>query len=175
MLERYIEKCVIRQVYLCEQLYEKESVLIDRLAEQLDVCPATIINDIDKILLLLKERIATATHEKHTYQVVLLPDLPYQSLLKPFIKDPIFTSSLSIFDWREVGKNIGRGVYFIKQGLYHSDRLMEIFEEMGYLNEEQEEVEIPEKDFRYLLLAVMNYLGKRPEKISLLLSRLVKN
>lgn len=52
----------------------------------------------------------------------------------------------------------------IKQGLYHSDRLMEIFEEMGYLNEEQEEVEIPEKDFRYLLLAVMNYLGKRPEK-----------
>ena len=32
MLERYIEKCVIRQVYLCEQLYEKESVLIDRLA-----------------------------------------------------------------------------------------------------------------------------------------------
>ncbi|MCU7699432.1 hypothetical protein ODV97_02515 [Enterococcus gallinarum] len=46
---------------------------------------------------------------------------------------------------------------------------------MGYLNEEQEEVEIPEKDFRYLLLAVMNYLGKRPEKISLLLSRLVKN
>ena len=54
MLERYIEKCVIRQVYLCEQLYEKESVLIDRLAEQLDVCPATIINDIDKILLLLK-------------------------------------------------------------------------------------------------------------------------
>lgn len=96
MLERYIEKCVIRQVYLCEQLYEKESVLIDRLAEQLDVCPATIINDIDKILLLLKERIATATHEKHTYQVVLLPDLPYQSLLKPFIKDPIFTSSLSI-------------------------------------------------------------------------------
>ena len=138
MLERYIEKCVIRQVYLCEQLYEKESVLIDRLAEQLDVCPATIINDIDKILLLLKERIATATHEKHTYQVVLLPDLPYQSLLKPFIKDPIFTSSLSIFDWREKLAKISEEVFISLSKVYtiRTD-LWRFFEEMGYLNEEQ--------------------------------------
>ena len=99
--------------------------------------------------------------------MVLLPDLPYQSLLKPFIKDPIFTSSLSIFDWREKLAKISEEVFISLSKVYtiRTD-LWRFFEEMGYLNEEQEEVEIPEKDFRYLLLAVMNYLGKRPEKKS---------
>lgn len=177
MLERYIEKCVIRQVYLCEQLYEKESVLIDRLAEQLDVCPATIINDIDKILLLLKERIATATHEKHTYQVVFTAGSSLSELTQTIYQGSYFLQVLYQFligerSWQKISEEV-----FISLSKVYTIRtdLWRFFEEMGYLNEEQEEVEIPEKDFRYLLLAVMNYLGKRPEKISLLLSRLVKN
>ncbi|MFN6651747.1 DNA-binding protein [Enterococcus gallinarum] len=166
MLERYIEKCVIRQVYLCEQLYEKESMLIDRLAEQLDVCPATIINDIDKILLLLKERIATATHEKHTYQVVFTAGSSLSELTQTIYQGSYFLQVLYQFligerSWQKISEEV-----FISLSKVYTIRtdLWRFFEEMGYLNEEQEEVEIPEKDFRYLLLAVMNYLGKRPEK-----------
>ena len=178
MLERYIEKCVIRQVYLCEQLYEKESVLIDRLAEQLDVCPATIINDIDKILLLLKNALLPPLTRSIHITWFFTAGSSLSELTQTIYQGSYFLQVLyQFFDWREKLAKISEEVFISLSKVYtiRTD-LWRFFEEMGYLNEEQEEVEIPEKDFRYLLLAVMNYLGENVlKKISLLLSRLVKN
>jgi hypothetical protein len=166
MLERYIEKCVIRQVYLCEQLYEKNSVSIDHVAEQLDVCPATIINDIEKILLLLNKGIISATHEKHSYQVVFATGYSLSELTQIIYQGSYFLQVLYQFlraerSWQKIAEEA-----FISVSKVYTIRtdLWGFFEEMDYLDEEQNEVIIPEKDFRYLLLAVMHYLGKSAEK-----------
>lgn len=47
MLERYIEKNIFRQVYLCQQLYQKKEITLQAMAERLNVCTPTITNDLE--------------------------------------------------------------------------------------------------------------------------------
>lgn len=49
MLERYIEKNIFRQVYLCQQLYQKKKIALHTMAERLNVCTITITNDAEII------------------------------------------------------------------------------------------------------------------------------
>ena len=52
MFDKYIEKNISRQVYLCERLYEQRQLRVKEAAEKNNVCSTTIHHD----LAVLQER-----------------------------------------------------------------------------------------------------------------------
>ncbi len=68
MLKRYIEKNIFRQVYLCQQLYQKKRISIQLMAERLNACTMTINNDLD----LLSDRKLLRLSEQETPVLLLL-------------------------------------------------------------------------------------------------------
>lgn len=59
MLERYIEKNIFRQVYLCQQLYQKKEIDLQTMAKRLKVCTITINNDLLVLNELFNQEITT--------------------------------------------------------------------------------------------------------------------
>lgn len=66
MLERYIEKNIFRQVYLCQQLYQKKKIALHTMAERLNVCTITITNDLELLKESFGQEILTFERTKNT-------------------------------------------------------------------------------------------------------------
>ena len=49
MIEEYIEKNILRQLFLCGQFYVNKEVNLEKLSYLLHVCTTTLLNDINNI------------------------------------------------------------------------------------------------------------------------------
>ncbi|NVD82035.1 hypothetical protein HV425_00375 [Enterococcus faecium] len=49
MIEEYIEKNILRQLFLCGQFYVNKEVNLEKLSYLLHVCKTTLLNDINNI------------------------------------------------------------------------------------------------------------------------------
>lgn len=49
MIEEYIEKNILRQLFLCGQFYVNKEVNLEKLSNLLHVCKTTLLNDINNI------------------------------------------------------------------------------------------------------------------------------
>ncbi len=56
MIEEYIEKNILRQLFLCGQFYVNKEVNLEKLSNLLHVCKTTLLNDINNIKKNLKNR-----------------------------------------------------------------------------------------------------------------------
>ncbi|MFQ7235396.1 MAG: helix-turn-helix domain-containing protein, partial [Enterococcus hulanensis] len=73
MLERYIEKNIFRQVYLCQQLYQKKEIELQTMAERLNVCTVTITNDLEVLRESFTQEITTFEKNRNTCSVSFDP------------------------------------------------------------------------------------------------------
>lgn len=64
MIEEYIEKNILRQLFLCGQFYVNKEVNLEKLSNLLHVCKTTLLNDINNIKKEFEEQIAY-THLKN--------------------------------------------------------------------------------------------------------------
>ncbi|EOH97587.1 helix-turn-helix domain-containing protein [Enterococcus pallens] len=161
MLEHFIEKNVFRQVYLCEQLYDKKTIQIHEVAEQLEVCPVTVRNDLDTIVELLEPQIQTVEKARNSCRIIFDPACSHLELTQTIYQRSNFLAILAQYltgerNWSTMADNT-----FISLSKVYTIRndLMQFLAEMDYLTEAGEVV-IPEKDYRYLLLALSRYTNQ---------------
>ena len=117
MFDKYIEKNISRQVYLCERLYEKRQLRVKEVAEKNDVCSATIHHDLAVLQERFLEAVVIKKCGRDQYQAdfaLSLPELRWQLCRE----SDFFTLSQTVFSRGGfVAGNRRGGVYFPKQGL----------------------------------------------------------
>ncbi|MGM0213798.1 helix-turn-helix domain-containing protein [Enterococcus sp. AZ109] len=161
MLENYLERNLFRQVYLCEQLYDKKTIQLHEIAEQLEVCPSTVTNDLETIIDLLEPQIVSTSKARNRYTVVFDSTYSRLSLTQTIYQRSYFLSILGQYlagerNWGTIAETT-----FISLSKVYNLRteLKSFFAELGYLKTDGT-VMIPEKDYRYLLLSVVQYTNQ---------------
>lgn len=156
MLENYLEKNIFRQVYLCEQLYENRTIHIHELAEQLQVSSITITNDLEAIIEGLAQHIVTSTKGRNSCTVTFDPSCSCLSVTQTIYRRSYFLRILGLYlaGERNWG-NMAQAAYISLSKVYHlRSGLRTFFADLDYLQEDGT-IQIPEKDYRYLLLSVV--------------------
>ncbi len=64
MIEEYIEKNILRQLFLCGQFYVNKEVNLEKLSYLLHVCKTTLLNDINNIKKNLKNKLFIRIEKK---------------------------------------------------------------------------------------------------------------
>lgn len=158
MLERYIEKNILRQVYLCEQLFEKQAIDIDEVAEQLTVCSVTINHDIENVIGLLQYCISDYAKSKNTCSVHFKAGISLMELTQFIYAQSYFLKFLCYHlegktNYTELAEeefiSISK-VYGLKNTIH------QFFTDCGY-EITGDKVVIPEKDYRFLVLTLIRY------------------
>lgn len=161
MLEYYLEKNIFRQAYLCEQVYDKKTLQIHEAAEQLDVCPVTVRSDLDAIIECLNSQILTVEKARNSCTIVFDPACSQLELTQTIYQRSDFLRVLSQYllgerNWATIAAN----TYISLSKVYTiRNELLDFLSEMNYLREDSTTV-IPEKDYRYLLLAICRYTSQ---------------
>lgn len=162
MLERYIEKNIFRQVYLCQQLYQKKEVSLQVMAERLNVCTITIDNDLDVLKESFEQEILSFERTRNSCKLFFDPAYSLLELTQRLYRRSDFLRVLNDYligntRWSEIAEKeflSTSKIYQIRASIFS------FAEELGYLHSEHQ-IEIPEKDLRYLLLAIAKYTGER--------------
>ncbi|MBO1305243.1 helix-turn-helix domain-containing protein [Enterococcus sp. 669A] len=161
MLENYLEKNIFRQVYLCEQLYENRTIRLHELAEQLQVSSITIANDLEAIIELLEPHIVSTAKGRNCCTVVFDPDCSSLSLTQLIYQRSYFLRILGLYLAGERHWGTMAEASFISLSkVYHlRSSLRSFFDDLHYLQPDGT-LQIPEKDYRYLLLSVVHYTNQ---------------
>lgn len=161
MLEHYLEKNIFRQVYLCEQLYDKKTLQIHDAAEQLEVCPVTVRSDLDTIIDLLEPHIQLVEKGRNSCTIIFDHSYSQLELTQTIYQNSNFLSILSQYLTGERSWSAMADSVFISLSKVYTIRndLMKFLTEMNYLTKDGETI-IPEKDYRYLLLAIIRYTNQ---------------
>ena len=162
MLERYIEKNIFRQVYLCQQLYQKKEITLQTMGERLNVCTPTISNDLDVLRESFAQEIISFERTRNTCKVFFDPAYPLLELTQRIYRRSDFLRVLNDFligntHWSEIAEKeflSTSKIYQIRANIF------DFAKELGYVSSKQE-IKLPEKDLRYLLLAIARYTGER--------------
>ncbi len=162
MLERYIEKNIFRQVYLCQQLYQKKEVFLKSMAERLDVCSITINNDLDALKESFEQEILTFERTRNSCKISFDPAFSLLELSQRIYRRSDFLRVLNDFlvgntHWTEIAEKeflSTSKIYQIRTNIFSFAK------ELGYLDSNNA-IQVPEKDLRYLLLAISRATGDR--------------
>lgn len=73
MIEHYLEKNLLRQLFLCGQFYVNKEVDLPTTATLLHVCQTTLLNDIKSLSRELSDQIIYQSKEKETYSLYFAP------------------------------------------------------------------------------------------------------
>lgn len=159
MLERYIEHNILRQVYLCEQLYDFSKIDIDNSAKLLNVSTPTILSDLESIIESLEYCIESYNKDKHCFIIIFKEDITLSELtqflygqsyvlrfLSYYFKGIFASTTLSDLEYISLSK-----VYKTKK------IVLDFFKENNYLKDKK--IIIPEFDSRNILLALVRYIN----------------
>lgn len=160
MFDKYIEKNISRQVYLCERLYEKRQLRVKEVAEKNDVCSATIHHDLAVLQERFPEAVVIKKCGRDQYQAdfaLSLPELRWQLCRESDFLRCLRRYLVGEASWQEIAE-----AEFISQSKVYQVRsqVQAFFEELGYQKAAERYV-IPEKDYRSLLLALDYFLGEQ--------------
>lgn len=97
MFEEYIEKNILRQLFLCEQFYTKKEVDLVFFSELLGVCKTTLLNDINCLKKELADDILQTKRKKDTYFMYFTPSIPLFSLLQKLAIHSLFLITCRLF------------------------------------------------------------------------------
>ena len=162
MLERYIEKNIFRQVYLCQQLYQKKEITLQAMAERLNVCTPTITNDLEALKESFTQEIISFERTRNTCKLFFDPAYSLLELTQRIYRRSDFLRVLNDFligntHWSEIAEK-----EFLSTSKIYQLRadIFDFADELGYSCSKQQ-LKLPEKDLRYLLLAIARYTGER--------------
>ncbi|WP_053812852.1 helix-turn-helix domain-containing protein [Enterococcus faecium] len=159
-MKGFIEKSVLRRVYLCEKIFENKEIDFITSAKILDVSWQTIKNDIDYITDELSEEIEFIYVKKRKVNIKFKKDVPLLSLTQKIYRDSYFLDFLyhyfegkfNSYQLSEIEYLSLSKVYLVKK------KVIDFFKRYDYVNE-NDEIEIPEFDFRNLALLIERYTG----------------
>jgi hypothetical protein len=164
MLHEFIEKNINRKVYICEQLYLFGEINISQIATILETSKPTIMNDIKFIIDKLQENKLIQKHTRtkdkihiefnKNFSILKSTQLLYnESLFLRFLIH-YFENQFSIIELQKIE--------FLSIGtIYKFKKLvLDFFDKLGYLKENNQII-IPEFDYRNILLIVFRYTGWR--------------
>lgn len=97
MFEEYIEKNILRQLFLCEQFYTKKELDLALLSELLGVCKTTLLNDINCLKKELATEIVQTKRKRDTYSMYFAPSVPLFSLLQKLAVHSLFLKTCRLF------------------------------------------------------------------------------
>ena len=162
MLERYIEKNIFRQVYLCQQLYQKKEIELQTMAERLNVCTVTITNDLEVLRESFTQEITTFEKNRNTCSVSFDPAYSLLELTQRIYRRSDFLRVLNDYligntHWSEIAEK-----EFLSTSKIYQIRadIFAFAEELGCLQQDRQ-IKPREKDLRYLFLAIARYTGDR--------------
>lgn len=97
MFEDYLEKNILRQLFLCGQLYHKKEIDLDELSHLLQVCKTTLLNDIKAIRTELKDEIIYSHREKDTCSLYFDPTIPRFRLIQKLARPSLFLKTCQLY------------------------------------------------------------------------------
>lgn len=90
MIEEYIEKNILRQLFLCGQFYVNKEVNLEKLSNLLHVCKTTLLNDINNIKKEFEEQIAYTHREKDRYTLYFSEHIPRCKIMQQLSQNSLF-------------------------------------------------------------------------------------
>ena len=97
MFEDYLEKNILRQLFLCDQFYHKKEIDLDELSHLLQVCKTTLLNDIKAIRTELKDEIIYSHREKDTCSLYFDPTIPRFRLIQKLARPSLFLKTCQLY------------------------------------------------------------------------------
>ena len=171
MIEKYIERNILREVYLCEQLFEFQEISITKTAKLLGVTTPTLLKDLAKLVNSLEYCIQEHKRERFVYKIIFKKGIALSELTQFLYAQSYFFKFLNYyFQGNFTSVEIANLEYISLSKVYMSKKiLLDFFKENNYLK--YKEVVIPEFDTRNILLALVRYINwegyerKEPEII----------
>lgn len=171
MIEKYIERNILREVYLCEQLFEFQEISITKTAKLLGVTTPTLLKDLAKLVNSLEYCIEEHKRERFVYKIIFKKGIALSELTQFLYAQSYFFKFLNYyFQGNFTSVEIANLEYISLSKVYMSKKILLVFfKENNYLK--YKEVVIPEFDTRNILLALVRYINwegyerKEPEII----------
>ncbi|WP_206855639.1 DNA-binding protein [Candidatus Enterococcus mangumiae] len=97
MIEHYLEKNLLRQLFLCGQFYINKEVHLPTTATLLHVCQTTLLNDIKSLSRELSDQIIYHSKEKETYSLYFEPTTPRFQLMQRISRPSLFLKTCLLY------------------------------------------------------------------------------
>ena len=97
MIEEYIEKNILRQLFLCGQFYVNKEVNLEKLSYLLHVCKTTLLNDINNIKKEFEEQIAYTHREKDRYTLYFSEHIPRCKIMQQLSQNSLFLKTCLLY------------------------------------------------------------------------------
>ncbi len=97
MIEAYLEKNILRQLFLCGQFYTTKEIDLDTTSSLLQVCKTTLLNDIKALKKELEPDIIYASREKENYSLYFAPTVPRYHLMQQLARPSLFLKTIQLY------------------------------------------------------------------------------
>ena len=97
MIEHYLEKNLLRQLFLCGQFYVNKEIHLPTTATLLHVCQTTLLNDIKSLSRELSDQIIYHSKEKETYSLYFEPTTPRFQLMQRISRPSLFLRTCLLY------------------------------------------------------------------------------
>ena len=97
MIEEYIEKNILRQLFLCGQFYVNKEVNLEKLSYLLHVCKTTLLNDINNIKKEFEEQIVYTHREKDCYTLYFSEHIPRCKIMQQLTQNSLFLKTCLLY------------------------------------------------------------------------------
>lgn len=97
MIEAYLEKNILRQLFLCGQFYTTKEIDLDTTSKLLRVCKTTLLNDIKALKKELAPDVIYATRDKDHYSLYFTPDVPRFHLMQQLARPSLFLKTVQLY------------------------------------------------------------------------------
>lgn len=157
MLGNYIEKNILRSVYICEQGFVEKNIKIDKLCEILKVTKITIYNDLKNLKELIPQALISYTIEHDVCTLNFKKDITLQEITKTIYDHSLFLKGL--FDC--LNGNFNARLFADKEFISLSKAyklktaIWTFFEDNNYIIDDQ--IHLPERDYRLIILSLSSY------------------
>ena len=97
MIEAYLEKNILRQLFLCDQFYTTKEIDLNMTSKLLRVCKTTLLNDIKTLKKELASNIIYTTRDKDHYSLYFTPDVPHFHLMQQLARPSLFLKTVQLY------------------------------------------------------------------------------
>lgn len=157
MLGEYIEKNILRSVYICEQGFTSKGGNINNLCDVLNVSKTTIRNDIKKLKEIIPRYLISYSINENMYYLYFKKNISLQNITKEIYNRSLFLKGLyyslhNKFNVKEFSENEFISLskaYKLKSFITH------FFIENGFIKENK--LNITEIDYRFIVLTISSY------------------
>lgn len=159
MLEQFLERNIFRRVYICEQLFDYQKINIKDMGEVLGVCSITIDNDIKDLINKLDEHIEQFSRKRNLYTVIFKECISVEHLIHSLYSDSCFLQTLGYFlkGTCSIMELTELEYISISKAYESKNNVINFFKQYGYIK--NQEIKIPELDYRYMILMLVEYTG----------------